>query len=86
MAESTVEMACFDCSPRDDRSNIGEDIAHGSIEDKTVDWFVEGFGAEESEGNESRSHQGQERSNTLNSAKIKQLRRGNIAGLHLGGG
>lgn len=35
--------------------NIGEDIAHRRVEDKTVNWLVKCLGAEEGDGNEEAS-------------------------------
>ena len=60
LAQGTVVMLSLDCGSGHDRCNIGEDVAHGSVEDETVDWLVEGLGKEEGNGNEGASCQGQD--------------------------
>jgi len=44
LAHGTVVMLCLDCSSGDYGCNIGEDVAHGSVEDETVNWLVKGLG------------------------------------------
>ena len=60
LAEGTVVMLCLDCCSGHDGCNVCEYIAHGSVEDETVDWLVEGLGKEEGNGNEGTSCQGQD--------------------------
>lgn len=60
MAEGAVVMLCLDCCSGHDGCNVCEYIAHGSVEDETVDWLVEGLGKEEGNGNEGASCQGQD--------------------------
>jgi hypothetical protein len=67
-----------------DGCNVSEDIAHRSIEYKTVDWLVEGLGSEEGDGNEGASCQGQDRPNSLKNAEVVQLRTADIGRLHGG--
>jgi len=85
LAESTVIVLGFDCGSGHDGCNVGEHVAHGSVEDETVDRLVEGLGSQEGDGNEAASNQGQNRPNSLEQAKDDQLRRGDIFGLHGGG-
>ena len=57
LAESTVIVLGFDCGSGHDGCNVGEHVAHGSVEDETVDWLMERLGAEKGDGNERASCQ-----------------------------
>jgi len=50
-------MLFLDCSSGHDGCNVGENIAHRSVEDETVDWLMERLGAEKGDGNERASCQ-----------------------------
>lgn len=52
LAESSIVMLFLDCSSGHDGCNVGENIAHRSVEDETVDWLMERLRAEEGNGNE----------------------------------
>jgi hypothetical protein len=82
LTEGTIVVMGFDCGSGYDSCNIGENVAHGSVEDETVDRLVEGLGSKEGDGNEAASCQGQNWSNSLERAEGGQLRHSDIFGLH----
>jgi hypothetical protein len=59
------------CNAFPDGCNVGENIAHRSVEDETVDWLMERLGAEKGDGNECASCQRQDRSNSFEGAEIR---------------
>lgn len=71
LAEGSSVMLFLDCSSGHDGCNIGENIAHRSVKDETVDWLMERLGAEKGDGNERASCQRQDRSNSFEGAEVR---------------